>query len=525
MTLCLVLALSLSGCAGKAMEPSDLTPQVVQVDRGDIVDTLRIGGQITVMRQAKLNFDMPVSQAALLITLDVKVGQPVEAGTLIATIDTADLQRAVIDAESELQHVQSELARILAPVKGSELALARVAVTKARTELRLAQRELDKVQKPEAAELQDKVADAEQALALAKLDRRAVEYEASVGKTVRDLEYRLDWQKRRQVELDDLVQRSKANLEQTQEYQDLQGQIAETGAALSLARAQANALLADADAAVQKAESDLAQARENLAKLQAGDPNSLAVAKAQDAVDTDSLALARAEEAEAKLTAGPDSERRRLAEVAVAEKQRALDEAQAAVQRARLVAPFAGVIAALPTQVGEMISSRTVIAELDDLQTMSAVASVDETEIARLREGQAVQLTIDAFPGEKFTGTVGAIPLQGKLNNDVLVFEVPVAFDYCTLSLKPGMSVVLAFELGRANNALRVPTAALITDANGASVELSGPMRKRASVKTGVSDGLYTEVVAGLRDGDLVIIPLNQSGPASNVKRAGVMIP
>lgn len=524
MTLCLVLALALGGCAGQSIQPSDLTPQVVGVDRGDIVDALQIGGQVTVMRQAKLNFDLPVSQQAMLKTLDVKVGQPVEAGQLIATMDTSLLERAVTEAETELQRAQSDLTRLTAPAKPSELALAHVAVTSARTELLLAQKALEKLQKPDLAELQAKVADAEQALNLARLDRSAVDNQTDAGKTVRDLEYAQAWQQRRLAELADLVQHGKANVEQSADYAALGEQLKQTGDALTLARAQAQSLRAEADAAIQKAVDDLTQARKDLADAQAG-ADALALAKAQDAVASAQLGLDRAGQAEATLKAGSDPEKRTAAETAVADRQRSLDEAQAAVRRARLVSPFAGVIADLPTQVGEMISSRTVIAELDDLKTMSAVASVDETEITKLREGQAVQLTIDAFPGEQFKGTVGAIPLQGKLDNDVLVFEVPIAFDYHDLPLKPGMSVLLAFELGRADNALRVPTAALITDASGVSVELSSPVRKRASVKTGVSDGLYTEIVSGLRDGDLVIVPLNQSGPASNVRGVGVMIP
>jgi HlyD family secretion protein len=349
--------------------------------------------------------------------------------------------------------------------------------------------------------------------------------ETAVGKTVRDLEYTLDWQVRRQGDLSTLVERSKANQEEVQEFDGLAAQIEQTTAALALARAQAGALLADADLAIQMAESDLAQAHADLDQMQAGSADSLALAKAQDAVSTANLALRRAEESEAKITAGPDAEERSKAEAAVVDKQRALEEAQAAMRRARLVSPFAGVIAALPAQIGEMISSRTVVAELDDLQTMAAVANVDETEITKLHQGLVVQVTLDAFPGETFKGTLGAIPLQGKLQNDVLSFEVPVTFDYGNLALKPGMSVVLSIELSRANNALRVPTAALISDASGVSVQVTSPVSKRVSVKTGISNGLYTEILSGLRVGDLVIIPLNQSSSTSGRSGVGVMLP
>jgi len=515
LVACVACALVAGGCASQSAGQAADVAQSVAVERGDVIDRLLVGGQIAVMRRAKLSFDLPLGQQALLKTVEVQVGQFVEAGQLLATVDTTSLERAIRDAAADVQVAQREVERAATPPKASEVALARVAVTRARTDLRLAERALTKLQQPDLTELQDAVAEAEGALALAQLERRSAERRSDVGKAVRDLEYALAWQQRRQLELAELLQRGKANLEQIAEQRALTEQIRETHEALTLARAQARMILAHADAAIQKASEELARARQALTQAQAG-ADAIELAKARDAVSQARLAVQQAEEAEARLKAGPDPDRLAKAQENLSERRRLLEEARAALARARLVSPFAGVISGLPAQAGEFISSRTVVAELEDLKTMVALVSLDETEVPRLREGLPVEISLDAFPGEKFRGTLGPLPLQGKLENGVLIFETPVYFAYGDLPLKPGMSVTLAIELGRVEGALRLPAMAIQSDAGGTFVQLAGPPSRRQAVEVGVSDGVYAQIIAGLNEGDRVLLPAAPAEPTSS---------
>jgi RND family efflux transporter MFP subunit len=227
--------------------------------------------------------------------------------------------------------------------------------------------------------------------------------------------------------------------------------------------------------------------------------------------------LARAEEKEAELLAGVDPDELADAQAKVARTLRDLEEAQAALDKLELTAPFAGVVSDAPANVGDRITGGTTIVVLSDLSTMRAVAQVDELDIMRVREGMNVRLTFDAFPDDVLSGVVGPIPLETS-NQDqfsaAVYYEAPVEFDYGALPLKPDMSVTLGFEIKRANQALRLPTMALQSGPTGHFVEVIGPggAPARVDVEIGVSDGLFTEIVAGLEEGDEVIVPV--SGPA-----------
>jgi HlyD family secretion protein len=509
--LALAVAVIFGGCAGaRPAGVAPAAPLVVTVDRGDIVSTLRVGAVIRARRVARLAFDLPPAGQARVKTVYVKAGQAVQAGQTLAALDTTDLQKEAAAAEKALQAAQRDLERVQAPAGEAELATARLNVIKARLDLLEAQRALERLQQPDISALQAKVEDAEHALALAQLDRELLEHSDDAGKALRDLEYTVAWQSRRLAELGDLVQRGRANLEQAAEYRTLQEQHSKTQSDLAALRRQTAAARASADAAVQRAAESLAQARKDLAAAGSIDPDALDIVRARDAVDAARLALARAEADEAKLKAGPDPDKLAQAQDEVTSKRRALDEARQALARAELKAPFAGVVADLNVQAGDTVSGRTVAATILDLSALQAVASVDEMDIMALRAGMSARITLETFPGEVFTATIDMLPLQGVAEGETLNYEVTLDFDHRGLPLRPGMSALVEFELARAVGVLRLPSMALQKTDAGYSAQLAGG--RRVAVQVGLSDDAYTQILAGLNEGDQVIVPATAAG-------------
>ena len=208
-------------------------------------------------------------------------------------------------------------------------------------------------------------------------------------------------------------------------------------------------------------------------------------------------------------------------------KRLAVTEAQAALDGTQLVAPFAGTVLETDVSAGDRVASTTTVLTLANLKTLQVVASVDETEIRQVSVGQDATITFDAFPGQTFTGKVLAVPLQGTLQGDVMVYSVPISLTGADdLSLLVGMTANVDIQVAEATDALLVPTMAL-QQSNG-SYQVLVPNTTDATgdpeavpVEVGASDGTYTVITAGLDAGDQVLVQLDTSDSSSSSPNMG----
>jgi HlyD family secretion protein len=92
---------------------------------------------------------------------------------------------------------------------------------------------------------------------------------------------------------------------------------------------------------------------------------------------------------------------------------------------------------------------------------MQVWASVNEADIGGIRKGQNVVFSVDAYPNEKFVGTVEKIRLNATMSQNVVTYVVEVITDNSSLRLLPYLSANLSFEVDRRNGALAVPNGAL----------------------------------------------------------------
>jgi multidrug resistance efflux pump len=142
----------------------------------------------------------------------------------------------------------------------------------------------------------------------------------------------------------------------------------------------------------------------------------------------------------------------------------ALKNAQLQLENSAIVAPVAGVVAQAPANLGEMVSVGQTVASITDPAASWVEANVEETDIGRVREGQSVAFTVDAYPRRKFQGEVidvGAatgsqfalLPADNATGNFTKVTQrITVKIkvvDGGQAVLKPGMSAVVAIRTGR----------------------------------------------------------------------------
>lgn len=508
--------------AQSASDSTGTYTQVVQAERGSLSAAISVVGQLEAVQQADMAFEKLTNTTALQST-KVAAGNTVKAGDVLATVDPVEYQQAVDQARSDLQSAQETLADLQTPATELEISQADLAVAQAQQQVEQAKADLEDLQTPASTtlvQLQNGVTNAQAALDLAQLNQALAASGATV-KAVRNYRYTVAWHERKIDELQQLVAAGKANKEQTDQVATEQDDLGEAQADLAAAEAQDSLAQQNAAASVTAARASLVDAQQALADAQKGG-DELELAKTKLAIVKAEASLIKAKEVRAKLDEGADATKLAVAQAAVDKNILAVADAEAALAATSLVAPFDGTILQVNASQGDLVSSNSTILTIADMSKLQVLASVDETTIQDVTAGQSAQVTFDALPGKTLSGTVGDVPLQGTLQGDIMVYEVPVSLAGTEgLTLLAGMTADVTISTGDVEDALLVPAMALIKSNGMYQVLVADPANPDAEpqavpVQTGLSNGTYTQITAGLNEGDQVVVELS-SDSSSNL--------
>ena len=154
-----------------------------------------------------------------------------------------------------------------------------------------------------------------------------------------------------------------------------------------------------------------------------------------------------------------------VAQASVKSAQVALDRARKNLSYTAIHAPIDGVVVERNVDVGQTVAASLSAPQLfliaNDLSHMQILASVDESDIGLIHEGQDVRFTVQAYPNQNFTGTVRQVRLQSATTENVVNYTVVVSVGNPKGTLLPGMTATVEFLTGTAKNTLIVPNAAL----------------------------------------------------------------
>lgn len=172
-----------------------------------------------------------------------------------------------------------------------------------------------------------------------------------------------------------------------------------------------------------------------------------------------------------------------------------------------VIAPIAGTIILRNIESGQTFTNTDSIFVMADRLTVKA--QVDETDIAQIRLRQPAQIVLDAYSQEAIPGVVGQIAFEAKAVNNVTTYEVEVLPQTVPAFMRSGMTANVTFTVAARSGVLWVPTEAIKTQDSAISVSVrdtpAAPPRERP-IQIGISDGKRTEVIAGLAEGDTVLV-------------------
>jgi HlyD family secretion protein len=300
------------------------------------------------------------------------------------------------------------------------------------------------------------------------------------------------------------------------------------------AQAEANSLAAQA--AVAKADSDAHIADLQLARARALHDQNLA---SQSDLDN---AAAVAQSTHAAVDGAKASLAQALAQ---------RSQAQINLSYTSIVSPIDGVVISRNVDVGQTVaaslSAPTLFTIAQDLTKMQVDTNVAEADVGRLQVGMATYFTVDAFPGQRFKGTIREIRNAAIMLQNVVTYDAVIDVDNSDLRLRPGMTANVTVTFAERRDAIAVPNAALrfhpTMPLGGAAAPSAshGQPRRRAgsdssdastlwvmragvpqpvSVHVGLTDGNATEVTDGdVREGEQVA--LEQTDTAGKAPPAG----
>jgi HlyD family secretion protein len=428
--------------------PSELQQQREEatVVRGDLVAMVNTTGNILPEEQTTLSFKSPGRVAEVL----VEEGQFVRAGEVLARLDTTDLEFAVTQAESAVQQAelslasaQNQLLRVQRAPADYDIAAAQAAVDSARASY---QKLLDG---PSAEEIQVARTSLEQA-------------EAAM--------------KQAQLAYDRVADRPEvAMLPQSL-------QLEQATIAYKAAKASFELTLREPSAAERSAAlSAIAQAEAGLARLQEG------------VADEDLFAAQLAVE---------------QAELGVQQAKLSLEQAQHQLEDTVLTAPHDGTITQVGVKAGELSGGQPAFA-LMDLSRYHIDITVDEIDIGRVVEGQPVTVTLDALPGETLTGQIDQIADTAQLDSGVVTYRVTIDLDPTAAPLRVGMTTNVDIVTERREHVLLVPNRYVRVDRTTGKAYVdraTGDQVQPIEIQIGLRDESFSEVLAGLHEGDTVVL-------------------
>ncbi len=200
-------------------------------------------------------------------------------------------------------------------------------------------------------------------------------------------------------------------------------------------------------------------------------------------------------------------------EMAVARHDKAKAEllyARAMLSYATITAPIKGVVASVNTIQGETVTTglnAPTFIKIIDLDRLEVQAYVDENDIGKVKVGQESIFTVASHPGEDFKGTVTSIYPSATIQDNVVYYITTVSVDNSEGKLRPDMTANVIIFLDQRKGALTVPNRAIQREGSRKFVFLmeNGAMERRY-VNTGWKDGSYTEILDGLREGNVVVV-------------------
>ncbi|BAZ02205.1 RND family efflux transporter MFP subunit [Tolypothrix tenuis PCC 7101] len=425
----------------------DISQLTVPVETQSVTLRITASGKVVPVQSVNISPKNP----GVLGELYVEQGDRVQKGQVIARMDVGEIQAQILQYQANIAQAQAQLDEARAGSRPQEIAQAKA---------RLAQ--------------------AQAQLAAARAGNRAQEIGQAQAQ-VESAKAQVNLTQARVVRYQELTRQGATSQDQLDQY------ISENS----------------------RAKAALEEAQKRLSLLQSGTRS--------EEIDAKEAAVTEANAALVLLQNGSRPEEIAQRQAAVKAAQAQLKAAQVRLADTEIRAPFNGIVTQKYANVGSFVTPTTSASSSASATSSSIVAvarglevlaQVPETDIGRIKPGQQVEIVADAYPDQVFKGRVRLIAPEAVVEQGVTSFQVRVALDTGIDKLRSGLNVDLTFLGDRVNNALVIPTVAIVTEKGQTGVlvpdENNKPQFRQVTVGAQIQD--QTQVLEGVKTGDRIFV-------------------
>ena len=264
---------------------------------------------------------------------------------------------------------------------------------------------------------------------------------------------------------------------ETFEYRVRSAQADVDSARAAVLTAQAN--MAASNAGVSRAQVDIDEAKRDFERKQSlVEKQFIAQSEADKARALVNTTVEQMKAAQAQL--GVTQAQIKSAQANVAQRESTLAQARIDLARTKITSPVNGIVIKRAVEKGQTVAASLQAPELfviaQNLQDMQVDASIDESDVGRIRTGQKASFTVDAFPGTSFEGEVKQVRKAAQNVANVVTYVAVVAFTNSGGKLLPGMTANVRVVTDLRENVLKIPNAALRVKIAGIEPAVAGAM-------------------------------------------------
>ncbi|NJO45151.1 MAG: HlyD family efflux transporter periplasmic adaptor subunit [Oscillatoriales cyanobacterium RM2_1_1] len=479
-----------------------LASLTVPVKTEDLTVRINASGVVQPVRRVNLS---PKTQGRL-AKLYVEQGDRVEAGQVIAEMEGTEIEAQLLQAQARLAKTQANLEKLEAGSRSEEIAAAQARVNQ--TQAKLAEMQAgtrsEEVASAQAqlSEAQFRLADAQTGSLQDEISQAKFQLEANRA----DLKLAKERLQRNQA----LRQEGAISQDALEEYLRDERRL---GALVSQAQQRISQLKQSQSSQVEQLQATVEQQRQNLLRLQNG-------ARPQE------VAQVQAEVAEAQskldeLLNGTRPEDIAASQAEVREAQGQVQYYQTQLEDTKVRAPFSGIIAQRYAVEGSFVTPATSASEASSAtstsivalaQDLEVLAKIPEADIGQIKPNQTVEIVADTFPDQVFEGRVQLIAPEAVKERDVTLFQARIEIISGQDKLQSGMNVDLQFLGDKLDQALVVPTVAIVTNKGQTGVLIPNEKNQPEfqPVTVGSNIGNQIQILDGVQVGEQVFIELPQ---------------
>lgn len=511
------VALAAILCACGAPAASEQTESdTTTVTRGNITATVSGSGSISAARTVNLAFQTSGVVAQIL----VEAGDTVSEGTALAVLDTRDSALQVASAQAALDSANARLAQVTqGNTRPADLTSAQAQLASAQAQLASARERLAALRNPSPSA----ISSAELRVTQAQTSLQTTRDSSSATKTKAEID--LAKASESLIQAQSKFANARDNWKWVQDY----GTDPSTGRSIGDAAINTyRDTFVAADSAVRTAEQTVIQAQITLNNAREAEianvtqaeqslkdaqvqlealrnPTASDIAAAVATVGQNEAAVASAQASLDKIVVPGTETDVAIQQAAVTQAEQSLAQAKLRLDNATLKAPFAGVISAVDIVVGQTTSGAAM--QLIDRDPLRIELSLSENDIVQVAVGDTVDITVDAIRDWQQSGTITAIAPAADTSSGVVAYNAQIDFSDNDPRLLVGMTANLTIVTDQRENILIVPNSALLPKGAGRVVQVVGAdgNPQEVDVTIGISDGIVSEVLSGLEEGQTII--------------------